>query len=126
MDMGQLEPARRNARILGRRATRAKRSKWLGRLLFSLTGMGLLLVLRLNPEMVADAVSYAQSTRSEAAARPMIGTPSDVLVQRMPGNAVPVRKGGTLPGNGTHPAQNNTQAQAETLGQQLGNMRPGG
>lgn len=124
--MGQLDRARRHERKLNRRAARARRSKWLGRLLFSMTGMGLLLLLRMNPEMVADAVSYAQSTRAEAAARPVIAKPGDITVQRMPSNAVPVRKGGTLPGNRAQAPRHDTQARAESLGRELGNMRPEG
>mmetsp|Transcript_29107 Transcript_29107/g.56046 ORF Transcript_29107/g.56046 Transcript_29107/m.56046 type:complete len:127 (+) Transcript_29107:3723-4103(+) len=126
MDMGQLERAQRIERILERRAARAKRSKWLGRLLFSLTGMGLLLMLRMYPDSVADVVAYAQSPKSEAQAQPFIQKPGAIQVRRMPNDAVPVRRGGTLPGNGTRAPQDDTRAQADALGQQLRDLRPGG
>lgn len=126
MDMGQPDRAQRTERILHRRAARAKRSKWLGRLLFSLTGMGLLLLLRMHPEAVADVVAFAQSARSEQSAQPLIQKPSDIHVRRMPNDVVPVRRGGSLPGNGSSAPQQHTQAQADALGQQLSGIRPGG
>ncbi len=126
MDMGQLDRAQHTERILNRRAARAKRSKWLGRLLFSLIGMGLLMLLRLYPETVADVVALAQMPKSEQHPQPMIQRPSDVLVRRMPNDAVPVRRGGALPGNGSSVPQTDTRAQADSIAQQLRDFAPGG
>ena len=126
MDMGQLKRAQRTERILNRRAARATRSKWLGRLLFSLTGMGLLMLLRMYPDSVADVVAFAQMPKSEQHAQPFIQRPSDVLVRRMPNDAVPVRRGGTLPGTGTGTPEGDTRAQADALGQHLRGLTPGG
>lgn len=126
MDMAQLDRARRLERTFERRAARAKRSKWLGRLLFSLTGVGLLLLLRMNPTMVADTVSYLHGSGTERAGPSVIAKPSDVHVRTMPSSAVPVRRGGTLPGNGTRAPQHDTHAQAEGVANTLRGLSPGG
>lgn len=117
------DPAQRHARILERRAARARRSKWLGRMLFSLTGMGLLLVLRMNPGIVEDVVALAHDVpaRTQTAS---FDAPQDVFVRHMPGDAVPVRRGGALP-QGTS-AADDTQAQADAVARTLGALKPGG
>ena len=117
------DPAQRHARILERRAARARRSKWLGRVLFSLTGMGLLLVLRLNPGIVEDVVALAHDVppRTQTAS---FDAPQDVSVRHMPGDAVPVRRGGTLPQ--TVSATDDTQAQADAVARTLRALNPGG
>lgn len=124
MEMAQLDCARRNERKLQRRAGRARRSKWLGRLLFSLTGMGLMILLRMNPAIVADVVAYAH--RADQSRPPIIGKPSDVRVRVMPADAVPVRRGNTPPVKITAPSEPDAQAQAEAVGARLKNMNPGG
>lgn len=103
MEMAQLDYARRNERKLQRRTGRARRSKWLGRLLFSLTGMGLVILLRMNPAIVADVVAYAH--QADQSRPPIIGKPSDVRVRVMPADAVPVRRGNTPPVKITAPSE---------------------
>lgn len=125
MDMAQLDRARALERRFERRAARTRRSKWLGRLLFSLTGMGLLLLLRLNPEMIANAVAWSQAGAGQSDPR-VLSKPADVHVRVMPSDSVPVRRGGSLPGNGTHAPQGDTAAQADALGQTLRGLSPGG
>ena len=125
MDMAQLDRARRHERKLERRAARTRRSKWLGRLLFSLTGMGLLLLLRLNPGAIEAVVAYLH----DVPARSQIATlqsPETVQLRSMPADVVPVRRGGALPGTGTRAPQRDTQAQAEDVGQTLRALSPGG
>lgn len=125
MDMAQLDRARRHERKLERRAARTRRSKWLGRLLFSLTGMGLLLLLRLNPDAIEAAVAHLHDvpSRSQIAT---LQTPEAVHVRTMPTDVIPVRRGGALPGNGTRAPQGDTQAQADDVAHKLRSLSPGG
>jgi len=119
------DPARKHARTLERRAARARRSKWLGRLLFSLTGMALLLVVRMNPGIVEEVIAAAHDVpRQNTAAA--FDAPDQVMVRRMPADVVPVRRGGALPGSGTHASPEHTQAQADAVGQTLRGLAPGG
>lgn len=115
------QDAARHARILDRRAARTRRSKWLGRLLFSATGMGLLLALRMNPGIVEEVVAMAHDVppRSQAA---RFDTPAEIQVRQMPDDAVPVRRGGTLP-QGTSASQD-TQAQADSVANTLRALIP--
>lgn len=124
MDMAQLDRARAQERKYDRRAARTRRSKWLGRLLFSLTGMGLLLLLRMNPAVVSDVIAWSQDTQRPQDPR-VIAKPDDIHVRAMPSNSVPVRHGGTLPGHGTGAPRTDKQAQAETLGAMLRSLDPG-
>jgi hypothetical protein len=130
MDMARPDLAQTKERILKRRAARARRSKWLSRLLFSLTGVGLLLLLRTYPGVVADAVSYMHGPGADRSGPGVIAKPSDIRVRTMPGDAVPVRRGGTLPGNGGSGAPENpanqTTAQADRVADQLRSLSPGG
>ncbi len=116
------DPARQ-ARILNRRAARTRRSKWLGRLLFSLTGMGLLLALRLNPGIVEEVVAMAHDVpkRSQPA---NFEAPEPVHVRHMPRDVVPVRRAGTLPQ--TKMASDDTQQKADALANTLRGLNPGG
>ncbi|WP_299201958.1 hypothetical protein [uncultured Tateyamaria sp.] len=116
------DPARQ-ARILNRRAARTRRSKWLGRLLFSLTGMGLLLALRLNPGIVEEVVAMAHDVpkRSQPA---NFEPPEPVHVRNMPRDMVPVRRAGTLPQ--TQTASDDTQQQADAIANALRGLNPGG
>ena len=122
--MAKLSRAHRNERKLQRRAARARRSQWLGRLVFSLAGMGLFLVVRMNPEMLNDTVAYVQNHKNTAPQ--MITKPADIRVRTMPASAVPVRRGGNLPGHTRQIPRDSTQSQAETISAQLTNMAPGG
>ncbi|MEL6450191.1 MAG: hypothetical protein AAFQ19_02945 [Pseudomonadota bacterium] len=125
--MAELDRARANERLYERRAARARRSKWLGRLLFSLMGMGLLLGLRTHPEIVSDVIVWAHGTKPPASAQQRtIAPPSDIHVRVMPSDAVPVRRANTLPGTGTRPATTDAQGQADALGQALRGFTPGG
>ncbi|MEL7132436.1 MAG: hypothetical protein AAGK77_08490 [Pseudomonadota bacterium] len=110
---------RRRARILERRAARARRSKWLGRLLFSLTGMGLVVLLRMNPGIVEDAVvlAYGQTSSEQSAT-------SAVAERHMPKDAVPVRRGGAL--SQTAQTTTNAQDQADDVANRLRHLTPGG
>ncbi len=113
----------RHARILDRRAARARRSKWLGRVLFSFTGLGLLLALRMNPGFVEQVIAAAHDVppRSHAA---QFDAPADVQVRQMPRNAVPVRRGGT-PADAIL-ASDDTQAQADAVAKALRGLAPDG
>lgn len=121
MTQDQTDLAPRRARILERRAARTRRSKWLGRLLFSLSGMGLLLLLRTNPGIVEDAVAvaYGAPVQSEAAT-----AQADGQAGHMPKDVVPVRRGGALPQ--AHANGSDTKAQADEVAQTLRNLSPGG
>ncbi|MEX0371687.1 MAG: hypothetical protein AB3N09_13730 [Tateyamaria sp.] len=122
MALKHSDPAR-HARILERRAARARRSKWLGRCLFSLSGFGLLLLLRLNPALVEDVVAVAhdvprRTTTAEFEA------PSTVQVRQMPRDVVPVRRAGVQPQPVSQSDQ--TQAQADAVARTLRGLSPGG
>lgn len=124
MKQAKIDPTHQHERILNRRAGRARRSRWLGRLVFSLTGMGLLLMLRMNPTIVADVVGYVYA--ADHATPSMVAKPSDIRVRVMPGNTVPVRRAGTLQEKTSQSAQPDTQAQANAVGTQLKDMDLGG
>lgn len=99
MDTTQTHRAQKHERTLKRRAARARRSRWLGKLLFSLTGMGLLLVFRLNPELpekVAIFIHDMQTWESAPAAPP---DQTQAQVRFMPADKVPVRRGGISTGS---------------------------
>ncbi|MBY5934234.1 hypothetical protein KUV51_14590 [Tateyamaria omphalii] len=116
------DPAR-HARILERRAARARRSKWLGRVIFSMTGFGLLMILRMNPGIVEDVVALAHDVppRTQDSS---FEAPSDVHVRRMPTDAVPVRRlGSSAPGQ---TEQVDIQAQADDVANTLRALTPGG
>ena len=85
----------RKARMLERRAARTRRSKWLGRVIFSLTGFGLLALLRMHPDIIEDIVAYAHDVpaRHETAT---LAAPETVVVRTMPNDTVPVRRAGTV------------------------------
>ena len=125
MDMAQLDRARAMERKFERRAARTRRSKWLGRLLFSLTGMGLLLLVRMNPGVVADVIVWSQGN-PEAGQSRTIAKPTDIHVRGMPSNQMPVRRGGSLPGNGTRAPQGDTQSDADVVADALRGFNPGG
>ncbi len=125
MDMAQLDRARALERTHDRRAARARRSKWLGRMLFSLIGMGLLLLVRLNPGLAADVVAWSHGVNGNGAA-PTLSKPTDIHVRKMPSNVVPVRRGGDLPGGDTRAPQPDAQAQADAVGNALRSLSPGG
>lgn len=92
--------------------------------MFSLTGMGLLLVLRMNPTIVADVVTYVHA--GDHAGPSMSAKPSDIRVRTMPGNTVTVRRAGSLQKDTRHSAQPDPQAQANAVGTQLKDMDLGG
>jgi len=98
-------------RTYKRRAARARRSKWLGSLLLSLTGMALLAALRMNPSLGADVVAWAHDAQRKSPARSLT-KPAEIHVRIMPRNVVPVRHGGILPGHGNRVPENSTQIQA--------------
>ena len=125
MEQGDQDRARRHARKLERRAARARRSKWLGRVLFSMTGMGLLLLLRLNPGAIETIIAHLHDVppRSQIAT---LQTPETVHVRSMPADVVPVRRGGTLPGNGPRAPERQVHSQADDVGQTLRSLSPGG
>ncbi|MEL6620688.1 MAG: hypothetical protein AAFY39_10440 [Pseudomonadota bacterium] len=85
----------RKARVLERRAARARRSKWLGRMIFSLLGMGMLIGLRMHPDIVEDIVRLAHDVppRTQHAT---LSAPTEVEVRHMPGDRVPVRRAGSV------------------------------
>jgi len=94
MAVAQPDRAQKHQRTLKRRAARTRRSKWLGKLLFSLTGMGILLVFRLTPELpekVAIFIHDMQKGKSAPAAPP---DQTQAQVRFMPADKVPVRRGG--------------------------------
>ena len=64
MKKARLDRAGRQERTLDRRAARAQRSRWLGRLLFSLIGMALLLVLRMKLEIHLQELVVARKCSS--------------------------------------------------------------
>ncbi|MEO9684395.1 MAG: hypothetical protein ABJF86_05680 [Tateyamaria sp.] len=121
--MDQIERAQVLERKFKRREARSQRSKWLGRVIFSLTGMGLLLFLRLNPEVIIQAMSTAQSFKGEQDTA-SLSSASGTLVRKMPDSFVPVRRGGSLPGNGTRAPQQQTQSQADAVSNQLRELSP--
>ncbi|MEP4553607.1 MAG: hypothetical protein ABJR46_15820 [Tateyamaria sp.] len=123
MDMDQIERAQVLERKFKQREARSQRSKWLGRMIFSLTGMGLLLFLRLNPEVIIQAMSTAQSFKGEQDTA-SLSNASGTFVRKMPDSFVPVRRGGNLPGNGTSAPQQQTQSQADAVSNQLRELSP--
>ncbi len=102
MDMAELDRARSLERTYARRAARTRRAKWLGGALFSLTGMGLMLVLRLNPDLVEGIAALTPGTHVPEDLR-VIEEPEEIQVRTMPRDVVPVRRGSALPGGGTRP-----------------------
>ncbi|MEM8656038.1 MAG: hypothetical protein AAGF36_14955 [Pseudomonadota bacterium] len=121
--MTHKDPETRRARVLERRAARERRSKWLGRLLFSLTGMGLVVLLRMHPGIVEDAVRLAYG-HPPAAQNDAIAAADDTQVRQMPKDVVPVRRGGALPQ--TSRTDIDTQAQADDVANSLRSLAPGG
>ena len=116
------DPAQ-HARILDRRAARARRSRWLGRVVFSLTGMGLLLMLRMNPGIVEDVVAMAHDVPPRVQAG-SFEAPSDIYVRQMPSDTVPVRRLGTV--SPTQTGQVDVQVQANDMAKTLRTLTPGG
>ncbi|WP_299732583.1 hypothetical protein [uncultured Tateyamaria sp.] len=99
MDTAELDRAQSLERTYARRAARTRRSKWLSGVLFSLTGMALMLVLRLNPDLVDGIAALTPGTPVPNDLR-TIEEPVDIHLRAMPRDVVPVRRGGALPGNG--------------------------
>lgn len=124
MDTAETDRAQRHTRTLERRAARARRSRWLGRVLFSLTGMGLLLLIRMNPDMVGTIVAWSHNASAPAPER-VLTPPSDIRISAMPGNSVPVRRGATPPGHGTRAPQQDANAQADAVADTLRSLSPG-
>ena len=112
-------------RTLDRRAARARRSKWLSRVLFSVMGAGLLLFMRLNPAAMADIVAWAHNT-NRGTQHSMLSHPVAIDVRAMPRDVVPVRRGTALPGHGTHAPADDTQAQTSASADTLRARKPGG
>ncbi|WP_299375900.1 hypothetical protein [uncultured Tateyamaria sp.] len=110
-------------RVLARRNARARRSRWLGRALWSLTGIGLMSVLRLYPEATADALAYLHDVPPRTT-QATLTQPETVEVRHMPRDTVPVRRAGALALTGPDPVA--PQTQANTLGQTLRDLKPGG
>lgn len=123
MDIAQVDRAQALERKFARRAARTQRSKWIARFLFSLTGMGMLLFLRLNPELMMEAVSAAQGMKGQKDTA-STSAPGGTFVRNMPKDIVPVRRGGNLPGNGTRAPQQQTQFQADAVNDQLRGLDP--
>ena len=123
MNTAQLDRARTQERKLDRRAARTQRSKWLGRLLFSLIGMSLLLFVRLNPELVMKAALVVQGMKSQQESASLTAPAGEVL-RKMPKDFVPVRRGGDLPGNGTRAPQKDVQLEADAVSDQLQSLDP--
>ena len=94
MDMVELHRAQERERVFERRAARTRRAKWLGGLLFSGTGMALMLVLRTNPDLADTIVAWSHGTDVPPALR-TVEKPADIHVRAMPSDVVPVRRGGT-------------------------------
>ncbi|MFL4468374.1 hypothetical protein ACERZ8_00265 [Tateyamaria armeniaca] len=99
--MAELDRARLLERTYERRAARTRRAKWLGGVLFSLSGMALTLTLMLNPDLASRVVEWSHGTHvpSELLA---VDEPTDIHVRSMPRDVVPVRRG-SLPGSGSSP-----------------------
>lgn len=113
-----------HVRTLKRRDARARRSAWLGRVLFSLTGMGLLLILRQSPGTVEDVVLWFHDVPVRDTAQ-HLNAPTDINVRRMPADVVPVRRGGALTANAGHSAQNaDLQDQAQAVQSRLNQLDP--
>ncbi|WP_299151063.1 hypothetical protein [uncultured Tateyamaria sp.] len=116
----------KHARVLKRRARRTQLSKWLGRLIFSLMGVVLMLGLRAYPNVVEDVIAWAHDTPRAGSPDRVFAKPSEVQTRIMLTDKVPVRRGNTLPGHGTSPPGNDTQAQADAIGHTLSTFDPGG
>lgn len=98
MEMTEIHRARANERMFERRAARTRRAKWLGRVVFSMTGMALTLTLYLNPNLASQLVEWTQGTDVPQALR-TAEKPVDVYVRSMPSDVIPVRRGSTPFGN---------------------------
>ncbi len=122
MKTAHFEHMHTKERILERRAKRARRPKWLGRLLFSLIGVGIFLVLRMHPTLVTDVVAYAH--QPDSSSPPVIGRPSDIQVRIMPTDAVPVRRGLHQPQSTTARTEPNMHATAVST--KFKSITPGG
>lgn len=107
------------ARSLERREARARRSNKLGRLLFGCLAVGITLTIRLNPAVVTDIGTYFASTSGTSKTRMLPGVQP---VSQMPLNKVTVRKG---IGSRTTTSSLDSQAMAQDLGQQLGQIKVG-
>ncbi len=113
-----------HARKVKRRDARARRSAWLGRLLFSLTGMGLLLTLRLYPGTIEATVLWFHDVPTRSAVH-QLDAPVDVNVRRMPTDVVPVRRGGALAPHQGQSGENAHLQQARAVQNQLQSLDPG-
>ncbi|MEM6372022.1 MAG: hypothetical protein AAF727_04495 [Pseudomonadota bacterium] len=91
--MTQHDRAQAQERVYARRARRTRLSKWLGGVVLSVVGMGLMLVMRLNPELTEDLIAMSNGTHVPEEVR-VAERPEDLRVRAMPSDAVPVRRGG--------------------------------
>ncbi|WP_299281203.1 hypothetical protein [uncultured Tateyamaria sp.] len=126
MTVAETHQSDKHARVLKRRARRTRLSKWLGRLIFSLIGVGLMLGLRAYPNVVQDVIAWAHDTPQAGATNRAFAKPSEVRTRIMLTDKVPVRRGNALPGHGATPPANDTQAQADAIGHTLRTFDPGG
>jgi hypothetical protein len=105
-------------RTLEKREARARRSQKMGRVLFGLLGICVMLTIRMNPALATEIATYITQHSAEQART----LPGVQPVAQMPISTVKVRKG---TGFGTQPATNDSQAMAQDLGQMLSQMKVG-
>ncbi len=109
-------------RTLERRAARTRRSKWLSRIIFSLSGFGLMLFLRFNPEVALDVVTWVEIQRENSEVARDLSLPQ---VRIMPLDRVVVRRG-TQTEPRPQVSSKDAQAQADSVSHTLQNFKVGG
>ena len=109
---------KKHARVLARREARAHRSKRLGRFLFSIFGIFLMIGLRMNPAIADDIAGFVIGLSDEQHTTVHAHEPTS----NMPKNRVKVRKG--IPSDQDTPSQN-THALAQELGKKLRTQKVG-
>ena len=78
--------------------------------------MALLVVLRMNPEVVGEVIAWSQNANA-GKPPPVLSKPADIRVRVMPGNSVPVRRGASAQDSQTAPdAARRTSARLTTGG----------
>ena len=56
--------------------------------------MALLVLLRMNPEVVGEVIAWSQNANA-GKLPPVLSKPADIRVRVMPSNTLPVRRGGS-------------------------------
>ncbi len=85
-----------------------------------------MLLLRTHPEAVSNIVVYLNTPDKAQNETTLLGQPADKAVRKMPTSTVPVRRGGSLPGNGAKAPSHDTQTQADAVSAKLRRLNPGG